>query len=102
MTIPGRCSALWTVPDVNSEGCLIRIYDISEPDKSDQSDQRFTIYQCTQTSAADYNMDCYVNGYDYSLFAWWWGLEMADMNDLADLADSWLMCGNPYDPLCGN
>ncbi|MHC4214584.1 MAG: hypothetical protein ACYSWP_14570 [Planctomycetota bacterium] len=100
MTIPGRCSTLWTVPDVNSDECLIRIYDTSEPDNPDQSDQTFTIYQCTQSFAADYNLDCYVNGYDYALFAWWWGFEMADMNDLAELADSWLLCSNPYDPLC--
>ncbi len=101
MTIPGRCSVLWTVPDVNSDECLVRVYDISEPDDGDQSDETFTIYQCTESFGADYNVDCYVNGYDYSLFAWWFGLEMSDMSELAELASTWLECSNPYDPDCG-
>ena len=102
MTIGGRCSALWTVPDVNSDECLVRVYDISEPDDGDQSDNVFTIYQCTESFAADYDVDCYVNGYDYSLFAWWWGFEMAEMSELAELASTWLECSNPYDPDCGD
>ncbi|MHC4214289.1 MAG: hypothetical protein ACYSWP_13055 [Planctomycetota bacterium] len=102
VTIPGRCSALWTVPDVNSDECLVSVYDTSEPDKGDQSDQTFTIYQCTESFAADYNVDCYVNGYDYSLFAWWWGFEMAAMSELAEMASTWLECSNPYDPDCGD
>ena len=99
-TVPGICSLLWTVPDVNSQECLVRVYDSADPEISDQSDNVFTIYQCTESFAADHNVDCYVNGYDYSLLAWWWGFEMAEMSELAELANTWLECSNPYDPDC--
>ena len=99
-TVPGRCSLLWTVPDVNSQECLVRVYDSADPEISDQSDNVFTIYQCTESFAADHNVDCYVNGYDYALFAWWWGYEMAEMSELAEMASTWLECSNPYDPDC--
>jgi len=100
LTIPGRCSFWWSVPDVDSDECLVRVSDASDPAASDRSDQTFTIYQCTKQLPGDQNVDCYVNGYDYALVAWWWSFGLADIHELAALAESWLMCGNPFDPGC--
>jgi len=71
----------WLVPTVNSQECLVRISDASEPGVSDVSDAVFTIYQCTLNF--DVTGDCIV-----------------DMRDFASLACEWLQCGNPFDPSC--
>lgn len=99
-TVGGRCSYWWSVPEVDSDECLVRVSDISYPGRGDRSDETFTIYQCTKQLPGDQNTDCYVNGYDYALVAWWWRFGLSDMHELAALADSWLMCGDPFDPGC--
>jgi len=74
-----RCN--WLVPKINSQECLVRITDGSDPGVSDVSDTVFTIYQCTLKF--DVTGDCIVN-----------------MRDFALLASEWLQCGNPFDPNC--
>jgi len=41
-----RCSYDWTVPDANSQECLIRIVDADMPDVNDVTDGPFSIYEC--------------------------------------------------------
>ena len=71
------------VPAVNSNQCLVRISDLFDPDVNDTSDDVFTIFQCQVEYAADLDGNCYVNFYDFALFA-----------------TDWLECGNPFDPTC--
>lgn len=80
----GTCSYDWTVPVVDSNNCFLRITDVNDANFTDVSD-RFTIYQCQQSFTADLNKDCYIDLLDFALFA-----------------DEWALCGNPYDPLCGD
>jgi len=75
----------WTVPDVNSRQCLVRVSDAANPGESDTSDQVFTIFICQRSLAGDLNNDCYV-----------------DFRDIAVIAMDWLNCGNPFDPKCGD
>ena len=74
----------WVVPIANSDQCLVRISDGSNPATNDVSDGVFTIFQCQGPIIGDLNVDCYVN-----------------FLDLAILLASWLDCGNPFDPACG-
>ena len=71
----------WLVPMVDSENCLVRITNAADPTVYDTSYEPFTIYECELD--ADLTGDCIV-----------------DMYDLANLANLWLECGNPYDPDC--
>jgi hypothetical protein len=71
----------WTVADVNSNQCLVRVSDAGFPAASDVSDSVFRIYRCTL--AHDSNHDCIV-----------------DFRDFADFASEWLLCGDPADPDC--
>lgn len=80
-TVPNNGSYEWTVPDVTSANCLVRISDASYPSWYDTSDDMFTIYVCTL--AYDLNHDCLVN-----------------LSDFAFLVSEWLQCGNPFDSNC--
>lgn len=71
----------WTVPDVTSNQCLVKVSDATDPNVSDTSDEVFAIYVCQLDSWADRNNDCIVSLPDFGLFA----LE-------------WLRIGNPLDP----
>lgn len=70
----------WTVPQVTSDECLVRISDVADPNVSDISDDVFTIYVCRLDSIADLNNDCEVSLPDFVL-----------------LVLDWLRNGNPYD-----
>jgi hypothetical protein len=49
----------------------------------------------------DWNGDCYVDFGDFSIIAAGWNVPGGtDMNDLAGFVQSWLECGNPFDPSC--
>ncbi len=76
-----RGSYLWTVPNLSSPACLIRIVDLDDASNSDRSDGVFTIFPCTLRM--DFDNDCIIT------FA-----------DFAALANEWLQCGDPYDPVC--
>jgi DNA-binding beta-propeller fold protein YncE len=71
------------VPAVDSNECLVRITDISNPTVTDTSEV-FTIFQCRGPIIGDLSGDCYV-----------------DFKDLSILGLHWLDCGNPFDPDCG-
>lgn len=73
----------WTVPDVNSQQCLVRVTDAADPGVGDISDDVFTIFVCQRSLAGDLNGDCYI-----------------DFKDIAVIALDWLACGNPYDNNC--
>ncbi len=73
----------WLVPDVNSNQCLIRVSDVSDPNIFDTSDDLFTIFPCLILITGDLNQDCYVDFRDFAIFA-----------------QHWLECGNPFDAHC--
>ncbi len=74
----GTNSYPWTVPEENSQNCLIRISDAAEPYFYDQNSYEFTIYICILEY--DTNGDCQVN-----------------LLDLARLSSEWLQSGNPFE-----
>ncbi len=71
----------WTVADVNSSQCLLRVRDAGASGASDTSNSVFRIYRCALDF--DLNNDCVV-----------------DFMDFADIASEWLMCGDPNDANC--
>jgi hypothetical protein len=71
----------WTVPEVTSGQCLVRVSDASDAGVNDESNAVFTIYVCLLDSRADANGDCKVT-----------------ILDLAIVAADWLRNGNPFDP----
>jgi hypothetical protein len=73
----------WTVPDANSENCLVKVSSSYNSTILDTSDNTFGIYPCRQKKLSDVNKDCRV-----------------DMLDLALLAQDWLWCGDRYNPSC--
>jgi hypothetical protein len=97
------CTCYWPVPDVNSAQCLIKIsYDGHHPVQVwtfTDTTGTFTIYECQLTTGSDYDGSCYVDSIDYAIIAQGWA--GADLSDVNDLAQDWLNCGNPFDPLCG-
>lgn len=80
-SVSNTCFYDWVAPSINSDECLIRVLDATDPNIRDTSDGTFTIYECTLKT--DLTGDCIVG------FA-----------DLAVLAEDWLKCGNPFDPNC--
>ncbi len=73
---------LWMpIADVNSiDACRIRVSDISDAAVSDLSNAVFSIFRCDSQLTADLTGDCFVG-----------------MEDVAEMAGQWLVCGNPYD-----
>ncbi len=86
----------WTVPDVTSEKCLVRVSDAIDPNVFDVSDDVFTIYVCQFDSPADLNNDCKADMPDLGIMSVGWS-GVYDFNDLTILADDWLRNGNPFD-----
>ena len=116
-TVANTGSYQWTVPDANSNQCLVCISDANNIDINDTSDDVFTIFDCQKTMAGDLTGDCYVGLPDLDDFVGQW-LDFGDpgdcqlsaelsgndclvnLRDLAILAGWWLECGNPFDPSC--
>ena len=73
----------WDIPLTDSNQCLLRVSDFSDPSISDTSDDVFTVFQCQQELDGDLNGDCYVNLSDFAMFV-----------------EDWLKCANPFDPSC--
>jgi hypothetical protein len=73
----------WAAPPIDSQTCLLRVRDASDPQIYDVSDRPFSVFQCQERLTGDLNGDCYV-----------------DFADLAILLGEWLACGNPFDPDC--
>ncbi|AQQ70741.1 hypothetical protein SMSP2_01102 [Limihaloglobus sulfuriphilus] len=74
----------WATPNIESEQCLIRVSSSDNPTITDNSDEPFVIFACSEINPADINNDCYVNFYDFELFV-----------------ENWLWCGDRYNPDCG-
>jgi hypothetical protein len=83
-TVANTGSYDWLVPEVTSPNCLVRISDANDPNIYDTSDDVFTIFQCLGPIPGDLNKDCYVDFYDFGIFA-----------------QHWLHTGNPLDPASG-
>jgi hypothetical protein len=103
------CSFDWIVPTVDSNQCLLRIHDLSEPGcsdpycwirPSDTTDDPFAIYECPQTLTGDLDENCYIDFRDLNVLGLNWPIEPS-FQMLAALAEQWCGCGNPYDPACG-
>jgi hypothetical protein len=73
----------WTIPDANSENCLVKVSSGYNSTILDTSDNTFTIYPCLHRKLSDINNDCRV-----------------DMLDLALLTQDWLWCGDRYNSAC--
>ncbi|MHC4283771.1 MAG: hypothetical protein ACYSWZ_12480, partial [Planctomycetota bacterium] len=99
--VSNTCSYDWLIPLIVSRQCLIRITDADDPNAGDISDDSFRIYRCMSNVLGDWNGDCYVDFGDFSIIAAGWNVPGGtDMNDLAGFVQSWLECGNPFDPSC--
>ncbi|MBE0536428.1 MAG: hypothetical protein IH624_12235 [Phycisphaerae bacterium] len=98
--VSGGCAYDWTVPAVNSAECRIRILDADSPWLSDTTDVLFAIYECQGPVAGDLDGNCYVEFNDFGLFAAGWGEGLLGPEELLAWAQSWLACGNPFDPVC--
>jgi hypothetical protein len=97
------CTCEWQVPDANSMQCMIKIvYDGHHPVQvwtfMDMTGP-FTIYECQLETDSDEDGSCYIDFIDFAILAQeWLG---TDLDEVSDLSQHWLYCGNPYDPLCG-
>ncbi|MFA5238083.1 MAG: hypothetical protein WC476_00040 [Phycisphaerae bacterium] len=80
---PNAGSYQWTVPEADSNQCLVRVSEVGDTAVCDVSDNVFTIYPCERDLPMDFNGDCYM-----------------DFKDFAAFSADWLKCGNPYDPNC--
>jgi hypothetical protein len=98
--VVGICELEWTVPSVVSDQVVVRVCDSADSSFCDISDGPFSISRCGDELSGDLNDDCYVNGYDYALFALEYDDGLAGISELAELADSWLSCGDSSNPLC--
>lgn len=84
VTVANTGSYEWTVPQVTSSKCLVRISDANDADVYDISDNVFVIYVCQLSSVgqdADLDNNCRVDFVDFSIWA-----------------QQWLNNGNPFDP----
>ena len=63
---PDDGSRLWSIPDVVSTSCLVRIYDVSEPLCSDTSDHPFQICRCGTVSITSESVRTGIDGCLYS------------------------------------
>ncbi|MBN1766261.1 MAG: hypothetical protein JW860_13455 [Sedimentisphaerales bacterium] len=80
----------WTIPDIDSEYCLLRIVDPNIPERFAMCPDFFEIQAsgtsedvCLNPAAADMNSDCLVNLLDFIM-----------------VAEDWLYCGDPTGQLC--
>lgn len=86
----------WTVPDVTSDQCLVRVSYTDIPGVLDDSNDMFTIYVCQINPFTDLNNDCKANMPDLGIISAGWP-DVHDLNDLTILAKDWLRNGNPFD-----
>ena len=101
--LSGSCSYDWAVPSLDSSECVLRITDADDAGVSDTTDTLFCIYQCQGPVTGDFDGSCYVDFNDFAYIAAIWLNEGgADLDDLRAFIDSWLSCGNPFDPVCQN
>ncbi len=70
----------WTVPEVTSSQCLVRVSDASDAGVNDESDGVFNIYVCEISTSADTDGDCEVG-----------------TADLLAVGADWLRNGNPFE-----
>lgn len=91
----------WQVPDVDMQGCRLRIVASNLTGLEDISSY-FTIAQCQLDPEMDSDGDCVITMVDYSHLAARWMIEPdgKTIDDLAALASFWLACGDPYNPEC--
>lgn len=98
-TISGGTSYEWLVPPVISEQCWLRIDDITHPGLTDT---KTWVRPCTGPLGGDFDDDCYVDFFDFGIFATDWLEEGGtDINDLEEISLTWLECNNPCDSCCG-
>ena len=64
-TVANNGSYQWTIPQEDSNQCLVRVSDVNNSDIYDVSDNVFRIYECTLQY--DLNGDCVVNLADFAL-----------------------------------
>jgi formylglycine-generating enzyme required for sulfatase activity len=69
----------WTLPQVTSNQCLVRVSDANDANVYDTSDDVFTIYVCQNPPAGDLNGDCCINFLDFAI-----------------MVRNWPWCGNPF------
>ena len=100
-SVSNTCSYTWSVPVLDSNQCVVRVTDASDPNCGDASDNSFHIYECREVYWDDLNGDCYMDFLDFCILAEGWTGSADDFYDLSDLVEDWSSCGNPYDPLCG-
>ena len=109
-TVVNTGSYMWEAPGHNSERCLLRIQDSSDPLVNDISDGDFTIYICTLVT--DLTGDCYIDVGDLAVFCSLWlavgtppncpsadfigGDCTVNFADYAVLANEWRQSGNPF------
>lgn len=98
--VSGGCSYEWVVPALDSCESRIRIMRADALWLSDTTDALFCIYQCQGPVAGDFDGSCYVDFNDFAYVATGWGEDGLGLEDLMIWAESWLACGNPFDPLC--
>jgi beta propeller repeat protein len=80
--VPFANPYLWEpVNTVDSTECLIRVSDAADSLVSDISDAPFTVFQCDAALTADLTGDCFVG-----------------LDDFAEFAAQWLVCGNLSNP----
>jgi formylglycine-generating enzyme required for sulfatase activity len=83
-SVPNTGSYLWTVPQVTSNLCLVRISDVNDANIFDTSNEIFTIFECNLPAQGELNGDCKI-----------------DFEDFAIMAAGWLRNGNPFAPGLG-
>ena len=66
--VVGSCSYDWTVPNVNSQQCMIRITDANNLNFTDTTAGYFTIHRCP----TDLNGDAFVDFFDYAILSLNW------------------------------
>lgn len=81
--VPNTGTFEWIAPYIESPNCSITVWSSANYLLADTSDSPFVVYQCPAAIAGDVNEDCYVN-----------------LQDLALLAQSWLLCGDKFNPAC--
>ena len=98
--VTGSCEFEWTVPTIVSDQVVVGVFDLADLTFYGISDESFSISRCGDELPGDLNDDCYVNSYDYALFALLYDDGLAGISELAELVDGWLSCGDSSNPLC--
>jgi hypothetical protein len=107
--VSDTCSYDWIVPVADSNQCLLSIRDVGYPSCDwepmcwislrDTTDDPFAIYECPENLTGDLDGNCYIDFHDLNVLGLRWHTEPS-FQTLAELADQWCDCSNPYDPAC--